>query len=147
MSPKADAAPSSVGEFRSLAEAEQAFLRAQEELDSLLMASLDRDAFAEDAPSIGRPEDSKRAKSPARASAPAGAADESAGSGAPAAATKERGGAATPCPRVCEALTSMRRAARGICRLAGEQSAQCLQAERSLGRSQQRASACSCGND
>jgi len=51
------------------------------------------------------------------------------------------------CPEACKAMSSLRRAAKAVCRLAGDDSTRCKRAKDIVGESEGRITACKCAED
>ncbi len=154
MSPESRGGPTSSDkselEYTDLAQALRAFESARREVEDLAAYSRDEPSKREaDAGSSGNApttDDEARSRAPSapKASAPAAAAEQApsrAPSGPPSLPGSER------CVRICRALGSMERAARGICRIAGEGSEHCVGAKDEFARSQNRAASCACSKE
>ncbi len=138
-------------EYADLAQALRAFESARREVEDLAVSSRDEPSKRSeaDAGSSGNAPTSddearSRGSSAPKASAPAAAAEQapsSAPSGPASLPGSER------CVRICRALGSMERAARGICRIAGEGSDHCTGAKDEFARSQNRAASCACSRE
>jgi len=138
-------------EYADLAQALRAFESARREVEDLAVSARDEASKRSeaDAGSSGNAptrddEARSRGSSAPKASAPAAAAEQ-APSSAPSAPGSLPG--AERCARICRALGSMERAARGICRIAGEGSDHCTGAKDEFARSQNRAASCACSKE
>lgn len=124
--------------FRDLSDAVRAFDHARREVDELLMAervtTSSDDEMASGAPTAPK------------ASAPTAQRSESAND-RPEPSEAKRAPRLDRCSSICRALNSMARATQGICRIAGDTSVSCREANAGLARSQTRAATCSCPHE